>query len=185
MDKTESAELKNLIQATAKGDRVAFKQLYERAGPKLFAVSLRIIRDKALAEDILQDVFLRIWQSAGSFSSEAGPPMAWLNSIARNRTIDVLRQKIHVRINQESDEPDWYERIMDPYDQEANLMDAGALRHCLGTIEEPARSCVLLAYYEGFSREELAARYDKPVNTIKTWLHRSLTALKICLKDQP
>jgi RNA polymerase sigma factor (sigma-70 family) len=183
LEMTEAAKLAALIYATSKGDRIAFKELYDRTGPKLFAVSLRIIRDRALAEDILQEVFLRIWQNAKSFSSVSGSPMAWLNAIARNRTIDVLRQKAHVRAAAESEQTGWYERILDPRDQEADIMNIGALRHCLAKIEEPARTCLLLAYYEGYSREQLAERYHKPVNTIKTWLHRSLTALKICLKD--
>ncbi len=100
--------------------------------------------------------------------------LAWLNSIARNRTIDLLRQKSFATPPVSEDGVDWYEKIAAPGDPEADFADIAALRRCLGAIEEPNRSCVLLAYYEGYSRDELAARFGKPVNTIKTWLHRSL-----------
>lgn len=182
MQKPAQAELVDLILAVGREDRNAFQRLYEFAAPKLFGIVVRIIRDRSLAEDILQDVFLRIWRNAGSFSPQAGPPMAWLNSIARNRAIDLLRQKSLATPAPTGEDVDWFERIAEPRDREGDIMDIAALRHCLGEIEEPARSCVLLAYYEGYSREELASRYGKPINTIKTWLHRSLTALKSCLE---
>ncbi len=133
---------------------------------------------------ILQDVFLRIWRNAESYSQEAGAPLAWLNSIARNRTIDVLRRKSLAPADADPQDANWYERIAEARDREAELMDLSALRHCLGEIDEATRSCVLLAYYEGYSREELAMRFDKPVNTIKTWLHRGLATLKTCLETR-
>jgi RNA polymerase sigma factor (sigma-70 family) len=181
LEKPDQAELADLILAVAAGDRVAYRRLYDRTAPKLFGIVLRIIRDRSMAEDILQDVFLRVWRNAGNFAPDSGLPMAWLTSIARNRTIDVLRQKSLVLPERDDSDIDWQERIADPRDTEADFMDLSALRHCLSEIEEPARSCVLLAYYEGYSRDELAKRYERPVNTIKTWLHRSLLALKSCL----
>jgi CPA2 family monovalent cation:H+ antiporter-2 len=183
LDKPDQAELADLILAVADGDRGAYKQLYDRTAPKLFGIVLRMIRDRSLAEDILQDVFLRVWRNAGNFAPEAGGPMAWLSSIARNRTIDVLRQKSLVLPGHDDSETDWQQMIADPRDPEADFMDISALRHCLSEIDEPARGCVLLAYYEGYSRDELAVRFGRPVNTIKTWLHRSLLALKSCLES--
>lgn len=182
MRSIDNAGLADLIVAVAGEDRNAFRALYDQTSAKLFAIILRIIRNRALAEDILQDVYLRIWRNAGSYTPEAGPALAWLNSIARNRAIDVLRQKSLTASPVGEDDGDWYEKIADPRDVEADLMDVAALRYCLGGIEEPGRSCVLLAYYEGYSRDELAVRFGKPVNTIKTWLYRSLIALKACLE---
>ncbi len=182
MRSIDNAGLAELIAAVADGDRVAFRALYDQTSSKLFGVILRMIRNRPLAEDLLQDVYLRVWRNARGYSPDAGPPLAWLNSIARNRTIDALRQKNFVQTAYGDDGGDWYEKIAGPRDLEADLMDVAALRHCLGAIEEPSRSCVLLAYYEGYSRDELAARYGKPVGTIKTWLHRSLVALKACLE---
>ncbi len=183
VEQPDQAELADLILAVAAGDRGAYRQLYDKTAPKLFGIVLRMIRDRSMAEDILQDVFLRVWRNAGNFAPQTGSAMAWLSSIARNRTIDVLRQKSLVLPDRDEPGIDWQEMIADPRDREVEFMDVSALRHCLSEIEEPARSCVLLAYYEGYSREELAARYERPVNTIKTWLHRSLLALKSCLES--
>ncbi len=183
MTSTEKAGLADLIVAVGGGDRAAFRALYDQTSAKLYGIVLRIIRNRAAADDVLQDVYLRVWRSAGSFSPDQGPPLAWLNSIARNRTIDRLRQKSFLTPPVWEDGVDWYEKIAAPRDEEADFLDASALRHCLGGIEEPQRSCVLLAYYEGYSRDELAERFGKPVNTIKTWLHRSLVSLKACLEQ--
>jgi RNA polymerase sigma factor (sigma-70 family) len=183
LNRPNQSELADLVRAVAAGDRAAYRRLYDATAPKLFGIVLRIIRDRATAEDVLQDVFLRVWRNAASFAPEAGVPMAWLASIARNRAIDVVRQKTFVLPDTDEEDIDWQERIADPRDREADFMDIAALRHCLSGIDEPARSCVLLAYYEGYSREELAARFERPVNTIKTWLHRSLIALKSCLES--
>jgi RNA polymerase sigma factor (sigma-70 family) len=182
LNATDNAELATLLNAVARRDRAAFKDLYERIAPKLFAILLRILRNKATAEEVLQEVFLRIWQNAESFSAEAGPAMGWLISIARNRAIDVLRSKNPAEPVADMDGAELFERIAEPTDREAHMMNIAALRHCLGTIEEPVRSSILLAYYEGYSREELAQRFERPVNTIKTWLHRGLAALKSCLE---
>ena len=182
MTSKDNAELASLIDAVAQRDRGAFKALYERAAPKLFAVVLRILRDRGPAEDVLQDVFLKVWQNAEGFSVDAGPAMGWLIAIARNRAIDMLRAKRVMPLATE-DARDLWENIATLGDGEAEVLNIAALRHCLGQIEEPSRSCVLLAYYEGYSREELAQRYDRPVNTIKTWLFRSLNSLKSCLES--
>jgi RNA polymerase sigma factor (sigma-70 family) len=178
---TEPGDYEGLLIAVAQRDRSAFRTLYDLASPKLYATILRIVRSKPAAEEVLQDVFLRIWQKAESFSPDAGPARAWMNSIARNRAIDVVRQKSFVALSGSEDGGDVYERIAEERDREADMINNASLRHCLDTIDEQARVCVLLAYYEGYSREELAQRYERPVNTIKTWLHRSLATLRVCL----
>ena len=173
-----------LIQLVAKGDRLAFRQLYDSASPKLFAIVLRMTRSRPAAEEILQDVFLKIWRNASRYAPEAGSATGWLSAIARNRAIDVLRQRREVTMAPGEDGEDWFAHIAEPRTREAELMDNNALRHCLGQIDPEKRSCLLLAYYEGRSREELAARFRQPVNTIKTWLHRGLAVLKTCMEAQ-
>ena len=180
---TNTADLEQLLIAVASRDAAAFRRLYDIAAPKLLGIVLRIIRNKPAAEDILQDVFVRIWQNAPRFSPEAGPARAWMSSIARNRAIDVLRQKSFTLVADARSDVDWYERIAEDRDRENDMVEAEALRHCLGTLDAQARTCVLLAYYEGFSREEIAERFHRPVNTIKTWLHRTLATLRHCLNE--
>lgn len=181
LTQTDNGELVLLIDAVAAGDRDAFGKLYQRTAPKLFAILLRILRNRGTAEDALQDVFLKIWQNAGSFSAEAGPPMGWLISVARNRAIDILRRKNPAE-PAATETADIFANIADTASGEEQMTERAALQHCLETLEEQARACILLAYYEGYSREELANRFGRPVGTIKTWLHRSLALLKSCLE---
>lgn len=176
--------LADLIAGAAGGDREAFRDLYEATSAKLYAVILRIIRDRPTADDVLQDVYLRIWRNAATYTPEAGSPMTWLNSIARNRAIDLVRRKTYAPPPAEDGDVDYFERLAAPGDVEQQFANRAELRRCLGEIAEPNRSCVLLAYYQGYSREELAARFDQPPNTIKTWLHRSLVALRSCLDSR-
>ncbi|MGF3023583.1 sigma-70 family RNA polymerase sigma factor [Methylobacterium aquaticum] len=180
----DAAFLAELIARVAAGRQDALRALYERTAPKLFGLILRIVRDRGAAEDVLQDTYLRVWQHAGGYAPEAGRPMAWLATIARHRAIDWVRRKGEVPMPARDDEEeDWLERIADPRDREAEFLSRDALLTCLERLEPVQRDCVVRAYCEGLSREELALRYDRPVNTVKTWLHRGLAALRGCLDD--
>ncbi len=106
-----------------------------------------------MAEEALQDVFLKIWQNAGSFAPGAGTAMGWLVSITRNRAIDIVRTK-NPAAPAERENADYLANIADLSGGEGHLMDLAALRRCLATLEEPARNAILLAYYEGYSRED-------------------------------
>ncbi|MEE7462323.1 RNA polymerase subunit sigma-70 [Methylobacterium fujisawaense] len=178
----DDATLGRLLADIAQGEADRLAELYDLTSPKLYGLILRIQRDRGLAEDVLQDVYMRIWQAAGAYSPEVGPPLPWLCTIARNRAIDSVRRKVeHQGPNLDEDE-DWVARLMDPHDEAAEFMDREALLACLSRLDPAHRDCVVLAYCEGLSREELSARFDRPVNTIKTWLHRSLAGLKNCLE---
>jgi RNA polymerase sigma-70 factor (ECF subfamily) len=177
-----SLTLEDLLAATADGNSEAFKTLYERSSAKLFGVILRILRNREKAEDVLQDVFLKIWQKAGTYDPSVGRPITWMATIARNRSIDIIRA---TRPEQTVDEPGDEEAIFQlggQGAQDVDIEDIEALRFCLGEMKEDVRKYVLLAYYEGYSREELAERYDAPVGTIKTRLRRGLLALRSCLE---
>lgn len=173
-------DLARLIRAVAAGDRAALRALYAATAPKLLGIILRIVQDRSAAEDALQEVFVRVWQRAGSYDPQAGAPLAWLVAIARYRAIDLVRQEKAARLTQA--EEGWLERLADTGDGEADLARRDALAHCLDGVEAPQRDCLVLAYCEGWSREELAARHDRPVNTIKTWLRRGLISLRGCLE---
>jgi len=170
------------IREIAAGNEGALRHLYDLTAPKLFGIILRIQRDRSLAEDLLQDVYLKIWQAAASYAPETGAPLPWLCAIARNRAIDAVRRRGEVQGPVSEDGEDWVERLVDPRDSEGAILGREALLACLGRLDPTQRDCVVLAYCEGLSREELAQRYDRPVNTIKTWLHRTLASLKGCLE---
>ena len=178
----EAETLESLMIATANGDRAAFRLLYDRSSAKLFGVVLRILKNRQKSEDVLQDVFLKIWQKAASYDPSQGKPITWMATIARNRSIDLIRA---TKPEQTIDEPGDEEEIFRLGAQDGDAVDPGdieSLRFCLGEMKEDDRNYVLLAYYEGYSREELAERFDSPVGTIKTRLRRGLIALRSCLE---
>jgi RNA polymerase sigma-70 factor (ECF subfamily) len=175
-------ELVVLLSGVAAGDRGAFQALYERTSSKLFASVCRILDNRAAAEDAVQDAYLKIWNRAGDFDGALGTPIAWMTTIARHAAIDAARRGAE-RISTASSEldPDLMERLADP--AAGSEIGAGAprLAACLEALEADRRAMVLLAYCAGWSREELARRFDRPVATVKTIIRRSLIALKECL----
>jgi RNA polymerase sigma-70 factor (ECF subfamily) len=176
----DGTSLSGLLEAVASGDRVAFRMLYEATAPKLFGVVLRITRNRSLAEEVLQDTFVKVWQKAERFTPDAGQPMAWLTAIARNRAIDRLRSERFDRVDGSDD--DILARL--PAPAAGDPATRRALLLCLSGLDEEARACVILAYCSGFSREELAKRFKRPVGTIKTLLHRSIKLLRDCLERE-
>lgn len=177
-----------LICETATGDRNAFRMLYEKSSSKLFGTLLRILKREDLAQDVLQEVYVAIWQRAGSFESDKGRAMTWMITIARNRAIDVLRRS-EERVTKLSVDDEYSPGALSEMEAQLWADNAGlepvetmTLETCLSEIEEKARSCVLLAYHYGYSREELASKYDVPSGTMKSWLRRALQRLKDCLE---
>jgi RNA polymerase sigma factor (sigma-70 family) len=176
-------EIGEMIVAVGGGDRAAFRRLYLKTAPKLMGVVVRITPTRAEAEEVLQEVYLKVWGSASTFSPAAGTGIGWLVSIARNRAIDIARsRKAAATDNQETD---WFDRIASAGNLEGEIMDRTALVRCLQGLEKPVRDMIVLAYVDGASREELAERFACPVNTVKTKLHRGLSTLKACLEGEP
>jgi RNA polymerase sigma-70 factor (ECF subfamily) len=176
------SDLTQLLVKVAQGDRAAFASLYDAVSGRLYAVVLRILPRAELAEDALQEAFVRIWQRASSYDKTVASPMAWMATIARNQAIDLRRRSVE-RIAAASDEIDGM--IPDPgLSPEAVAEQSGdwqRLIECMSNLPPDRRDMVLLAYRNGFSREELATRFRKPVTTVKTLLRRSLIALRECL----
>lgn len=176
------SELKSLLAQVAEADRAAFARLYDLVSGRLFGVIGRILPRAELAEDALQETFVRIWQRAKSYDAAIASPMAWMATIARNQAID-LRRRSAEKLSAASSEID--ESLADSApDPEALAGQAGELRQlkdCLGRLPDERQQMVLLAYRQGFTREELAERFKRPVTTVKTLLRRSLIALKECL----
>ena len=178
---TTSADLVQLLARVAQRDREAFNALYRATSAKLYGVVLRILVRRDLADEVLQEAFVKIWERAGDFDPTRASPITWMVTIARNRALDEVRKKGHLRID---DEPGALE-VADPLPLASDTIeqndDRRRLGNCLDKLEPERRDIVKLAYLDGLSREELAARFGHPVPTIKTWLHRSLKQLKDCL----
>jgi RNA polymerase sigma-70 factor, ECF subfamily len=178
----QQAHLATLLSRSALGDRAAFGDLYAATRAKLFGVSLRIVRERPIAEEVLQDSFVSIWNHAGDYARAKSAPSTWMTAIVRNRSLDVLRRT--------REEPDVDEMLT------ANLVDESAaperdaqargeahsLESCLGELEAGERQSIALAFYHGLSHSELAGHLRKPLGTVKTHIRRGLAKLRDCLQ---
>lgn len=187
-----SRELSQLLARAGLGDRAAFGRLYERTSGHLFAVLLRIQRDRGQAEDLLQEVYVSVWKAAASFDAARSQPLTWLTSIARNRAIDSLRRaQSQPRIESSSrddddDRPDAAEALADdgpgPLDLLGRASDARELQQCMERLTPPQRQSVALAFFDGLSHAEVAEQLREPLGTVKSWVRRALMTLKGCLE---
>jgi len=179
-DAADSAVLEALLGRCANQDRSAFEALYARVAPMLLAVLLQMLKKRDLAEDVLQDVFVKVWQQAAQFDAIRGRPLAWLIAIARYRAIDVQRGARPTLVLDES------QLELEPQFQMPGPADGGSVRgallRCLELIAPPQRRCLMLAYEQGLTHEEIARALGEPLGTIKSWVRRSLQSLRRCLE---
>jgi RNA polymerase sigma-70 factor, ECF subfamily len=179
VDAAEGEDTAALVRRCAGGDRGALRVLYECWGHRLYGIALRITRQSSLAADALHDAFLQIWQQAHRFDPERGRPEAWMVGIVRYRALDVVRR--HAREipgyepeEREDDSPDALARLV-------STVEGAALHRCLEELEEERRRLVVMAFVDGLSHSELAERLHVPLGTVKSWIRRSLVALRGCL----
>jgi RNA polymerase sigma-70 factor (ECF subfamily) len=191
-----SRDLARLLGRTGLGDRAAFATLYQRTSSHLYAVVLRINRDRAQAEDVLQEVYVNVWRAARSFDAAQSQPLTWLTSIARNRAIDSLRRgqarpKMQTQGasdggSADDEDESVYDTVADsapgPLDLLSRASDARALAACVEQLGTAQRQSVALAFYHGLSHAEVAAQMRQPLGTVKSWVRRALLALKACLQ---
>jgi RNA polymerase sigma-70 factor (ECF subfamily) len=175
-------DLGQVLRSVAKGDRAAFRLLYEAAGPTLFGICSRILRDRHAAEDAFQEAMLRIWQKSYLYDPAKGGAMNWMVTLVRRVALDRLpaRRTGPVSLTDESVAA-VVEALPNQAPHDPGL--APDLRRCLGLLEQNYRQSVLLAYYYGLSYEELAEHSAVPVGTIKTWIHRAVEKLQRCLSQ--
>lgn len=175
--------LENLLARCALRDREAFAALYDATSAKLFSVIQRMLGQEALAEETLQEVYLKIWERAGDYHSGRGQPMTWLISMARYRAIDVLRaQQRRVPAGSHEAVEMLEEASSGPQVLASQAGEAMVLDECLEQLAEQRRQCLQLAYCEGYTHEELSQKLGSPVGTIKSWIRRSLLAVRDCLE---
>jgi RNA polymerase sigma-70 factor, ECF subfamily len=175
------AELVWLIGAVAKGNAAAFEQLYVATRAKLYGVLLRILGKPELAEEVMQETYLKVWKMAGTFDPTLASPITWMVAMARNRAIDIVRKRGEVSIEDEPDAQNVAAEAPAPLARREMTEELKRLLACLGKLDPEKQRIVLLAYYSGWSREQLSTKLDIPVNTIKTWLRRSLLEIRECM----
>ncbi|TZF89830.1 sigma-70 family RNA polymerase sigma factor [Cognatilysobacter lacus] len=172
-----------LLLHVAQGDRQAFERLYRLASPRLFAICIRVLSDRAEAEDVLQDVFATIWHKAEQFDPDRAGAMAWMAMIARNRAIDRLRAPGHAArttaIELGDELPD---AGLSPVDEAEASDDRERLQRCLDKLDDRRRGLIRTAFFEGATYEELASRSGAPLGSVKSWIRRGLLQLRTCLE---
>lgn len=174
----------DLVLATAGGDKEAFARLYSESSGRLMAIALRMVGRRDLAEDILQEAYVAIWRKAKQFDHTRGRAFTWLAAIVRYRAIDRLRAD-----NRETrdavflDDSDSELPEFADADQPLDVPEAMAVRDCLGRLQKDQRKAIALAYYHGFTHEELAERLETPLGTVKSWVRRGLLQLRNCLEQ--
>ena len=188
-----SLELSRLLSRVALGDRVSFSTLYKLTSAHLLGVILRINTDRAQAEDLLQEVYVKVWNAAGSFDAQRAQAMTWLTSIARHRAIDSLRRRqtepqwvtVKPRAGEEDDD-DMLDQMASqddgPMDLLGQAVQAQAVRLCLKGLSGDQQQTLALAFYQGLSHAEVAEHLSQPLGSVKSWARRGLQALRSCLE---
>lgn len=181
------AEDAELLRAVARGDESAFARVYDRYSPILLGLLLRILRSRAEAEDVLQEVFLQVWQQARSFDESRGRAFTWLVTLARSRAIDRLRAvDSRERAAQRSAEDGLpaAQTLVLADDDAIRAERAEAVRGALGELPEEQRQVLVLAYLEGMSQSEIAAAKNQPLGTVKTRTRAGLKKLSESLRSR-
>ncbi len=173
-------DIEELIGKVALGDRAALAVLYDATSGKLFSVCLRVLKNRSDAEDALQDVYLRIWAKADKYAVTGHSPMTWLITVARNLSIDRLRagKQGHVDLDSVGE---LVEKRPGPEAASIAASEQRRIRACFEELPQDRADAVRSAYLDGTTYQALAERFDVPLNTMRTWLRRSLISLKECL----
>lgn len=167
-----------LLQRVAAGDHAAFRDLYEATASRLYAICVALLKDRARAEETLQESFVRIWERASAYDEARGAALAWMSVVTRRMALNELRRRdnAHSSLDGDDQAPEIAADL-----PELDPIGKGRLMECLDRLEAERRQWVLLAYVHGYSHEELARRFERPLGTMKSALFRGLADLRKCI----
>ncbi len=173
-----------LLQAIARGDEASLARLYDQYRVILFGLLVRILNSREEAEDVLQEVFLQVWRRAGDYDEQRGKPFTWLVTLTRSRAIDRLRvlsarQRLATSVAQ--DQP---AEASDALKETVHSEQKDIVRQALEELPEEQRRTLLLAYFEGLTQTEIAAKLNAPLGTVKTRMRSAMTKLRETLRTQ-
>jgi RNA polymerase sigma-70 factor (ECF subfamily) len=193
----DDREIKRLLLRAAardEGSAEALARLYESVAPLMLGVAQRIVGRRELAEEVLHDAFVKIWNAAATFDPLANQPVAWMVAIARNRALDLIASAENARVDTladlagEGDAEAVLDRFFD-WSEPAGADDAedlrrarSFLRRCLDELAAVERQALVLAYHHGLSHGDLATHLAKPLGTVKTWIRRGMQNLRECVE---
>ena len=173
------------LAACARGDRAALHRIYQHESRRLLGVALRIVRDRALAEDVLHDAFMNVWTKAASFDATRGSGRGWIHTLVRNQALTVVRTSgREVSADEEAIEAIEAEAVANaaPMAEAFELSaDIGRLDECLNHLDVAKRNSIMLAYLDGCSHSEIAKRLNAPIGSVKAWSKRGLLSLRECM----
>ena len=170
-----------LIERLLQRDVRAFEELYDRHSRIVYGLVLRILQQASTAEEVMQDIFLQLWRNARHYDGARGPFLPWLLTLARNRALDQLRLKSERQRRREEQSEQLPAAAGSRPDFEGHLDDqrrAARVRELMSALKPQQRRAIELAYFEGLSHSEIAARLGEPLGTVKSWIRNGLLKLK-------
>ena len=185
----DSEDLARWLSRVALGDRRAFESLYQATSSYLLSVAWRVLQHRDLAEEVLQDAFVKVWHGAGMYDARLGAPMTWLINIVRNRAIDVRRSRAAAMSDAHGDaDADAPDALASPAAGPEQWLDAAirqvGVQQCMGQLTASQRQALALVYYQGMSHTEAAQALNTPLGTTKAWVRRGLDYLRACLQGR-
>ena len=186
MSSPDPQQLKIWLAAVARKDANAFRALYDATSPKLFGFALRILIKREVAEEVLQEAFVSVWNNAASYQASLAAPMTWMTTIVRNKAFDMLRRVDHtVELDADTFDKDVMDAMessdLTPLAALQLSQESAALAGCLSRLEGLHRQAVAMAFYHDMSHSEVAEHMKLPIGTVKTWIRRGLERLRVCL----
>ncbi|MBK8581606.1 MAG: sigma-70 family RNA polymerase sigma factor [Flavobacteriales bacterium] len=172
---------KELFEGVCRGDKAAFAELYDRYSAALFGVVLKVVRDNARAEEVLQDTFVKIWRASASYDPSKGRLFTWMLNIARNTALDVVRSAEYR--NSAKVQPIETRVYRTGGDELRDQMDHIGVDKILGTLPPEQREVIDMAYYQGWTQQEIADRTGTPLGTVKSRTRAAFSQLREALKE--
>lgn len=188
-DPTDNDDLARWLARIALGDRQAFDQLYRATSGALMSVAWRVLQHRELAEEVLQDAFVKVWHSAGMYDARLGSPMTWLINIVRHRAIDLRRSRSAALVSAHGeDDSERLAAMAAPGAGPEQWLDTAIRRsgvqECMGRLTPAQRQALALVYYQGLTHVEVARALEAPLGTAKAWVRRGLDYLRACLQGR-
>lgn len=174
-------DLDRALAACAAGDRAALREIFDREAGRLIAVAERIVRRRDLAEEVVQEAFIRIWTHAHQYRSDIGSARGWIYAIVRNRALNLIRDGRREHNVEDVESLQEHDSTRDVMAAWHKLDRTSRLRECLSALDETKRQGILMAYVGGYSHGEIAGRLRMPLGTVKSWIRRGLSALRECM----